>query len=153
MTTTDNIPAQAMVDSILGPKLVTDLKGSDIAKQIKVYAYGRLDSKTLGGDTSYGKLHAKFAIIDGEKILVGTSNLDPRSRYLNTELGVIFEGSRSRETALNLQKYFEELASKSTQWGSDEWSRVRNHKESRISMALQKITIKIIHFFNLVPLI
>lgn len=37
---------------------------------------------------SRGALHAKLALIDREWALVGSLNFDPRSAYLNTELGV-----------------------------------------------------------------
>lgn len=36
-------------------------------------------------------LHAKTLVIDGEKLFVGTFNLDPRSANLNTEVGVIID--------------------------------------------------------------
>ena len=41
---------------------------------------------------SRGRLHAKLALIDREWALVGSLNFDPRSAYINTELGVRFEG-------------------------------------------------------------
>lgn len=150
--TTDNVPAQAMVDTILGPKLVTELEGDPIASQIKVYAYGKMDDAALGGTVDYGKLHAKFTIIDDTKVLVSTSNLDPRSRYLNTELGVFFEG-KDGMMASNLQAYFDKLVSMSYEWGSPEWKQARELKENRLAMTLQKYVGKIIHFFNLVPLL
>ena len=36
-------------------------------------------------------IHAKSMVIDGEKIFIGTFNLDPRSANLNTEVGVLIE--------------------------------------------------------------
>ncbi|WP_230625600.1 phospholipase D-like domain-containing protein [Photobacterium leiognathi] len=36
-------------------------------------------------------LHAKTFILDKSKIFVGSFNFDPRSAYLNTELGVIVD--------------------------------------------------------------
>ncbi len=155
VSTTDNIPAQAMVDTILGPKLVTEVKDTPIANQIKVYAYGRLDDAALGGEKAYGKLHAKFVVVDEKTILVGTTNLDPRSRYLNTELGVLFEGKKAEAgtTAKELNNFFKDLVSKSYEWGSDDWKKVREHENNHVSIILQGFVGKIIHFFNLVPLI
>ena len=152
ISTTDNIPAQAMVDTVLGPKLVTEMKGDSIAKQIKVYAYGRLDDQAVGGNIAYGKLHAKFALIDDEVLLVGTSNLDPRSRYLNSELGVFFKG-KDGKSSKELNAFFDDLVSKSYEWGSDDWKALREHKNNKISLKLQYFVGKIIHFFNLIPLI
>ena len=41
--------------------------------------------------SSVGRLHAKTAVVDGDKSFIGSMNLDPRSRTQNTELGVFFE--------------------------------------------------------------
>lgn len=153
VSTTDNIPAQAMVDTILGPKLVKALEGTDLARQLKIYSYGRLDDVSLGGNVSYGKLHAKFAIIDDNIVMVGTSNLDPRSRYLNSELGVLFEEKAGGATANELKGYFNGLVDKSYEWGSDDWKKVRAHESNRISIALQVFAGKIINYFNILPLI
>ena len=46
--------------------------------------------------SSRGELHAKLALIDRRIVLVGSMNLDQRSAYLNTELGVLI---RSPELA------------------------------------------------------
>ena len=37
-----------------------------------------------------GTMHSKFAVIDGERSLVGSYNLDPRSERLNSESAVVF---------------------------------------------------------------
>lgn len=47
---------------------------------IKVYEY-----------QSRKTLHAKAAIADGKYMLIGSYNLDPRSAYLNREIGIIVE--------------------------------------------------------------
>ncbi len=57
-------------------------------------------NKRLGVfSSSSGRLHAKTAVVDGDKSFIGTMNLDPRSRTQNTELGVFVE---SRELALEM---------------------------------------------------
>jgi len=43
---------------------------------------------------SGGTLHAKFFIIDRKHLFVGTFNWDPRSKNLNTEMGIILESPR-----------------------------------------------------------
>jgi len=40
---------------------------------------------------SYGRLHAKVAIIDHRKLFIGSMNLDERSERLNTELGLFID--------------------------------------------------------------
>ena len=41
--------------------------------------------------SSVGRLHAKTAVVDGDKTFIGSMNLDPRSRTQNTELGVFVD--------------------------------------------------------------
>ena len=43
--------------------------------------------------SSTGRLHAKTAVVDGDKTFFGSMNLDPRSRTQNTELGVFVESA------------------------------------------------------------
>jgi putative cardiolipin synthase len=43
---------------------------------------------------SGGTLHAKFFIVDREKLFIGTFNWDPRSKNLNTEMGIILDSPR-----------------------------------------------------------
>lgn len=40
---------------------------------------------------SGGTLHTKAFVVDRRKVFIGTFNWDPRSAYLNTEMGVIFD--------------------------------------------------------------
>src|SRR3546814_12658270 len=41
--------------------------------------------------SSGASLHTKAFVIDGERGFIGSFNLDPRSAYLNTAMGVLFE--------------------------------------------------------------
>ena len=36
-------------------------------------------------------LHSKVAVIDGESVFIGSFNLDPRSLFINTEMGMVVE--------------------------------------------------------------
>jgi putative cardiolipin synthase len=65
---------------------------------------------------SGGTLHTKAFIVDREKVFIGTFNWDPRSAYLNTEMGVVFhepvvaeEIVRRAEELLPTQAYRLEL--------------------------------------------
>lgn len=89
--------------------------------RIKIYETGKLDSKLVGGDKDYGKLHAKFFIGDGFGF-VGTSNFDYRSRLLQSELGFYFKGQALYD---DLSKIVEDLKSKSHLWGTPEWLEMR----------------------------
>jgi putative cardiolipin synthase len=44
--------------------------------------------------SSAASLHAKTFAVDGERIFIGSFNLDPRSAALNTELGFVIESPR-----------------------------------------------------------
>ena len=44
-----------------------------------------------GNDLAEGTLHTKAFVVDRQRLFVGSFNLDPRSAYLNTELGVIID--------------------------------------------------------------
>ncbi|HSW26989.1 MAG TPA: phospholipase D family protein [Burkholderiaceae bacterium] len=49
---------------------------------------GRVFRQLLRGETVL-RLHAKCALIDGHHVYLGSMNFDPRSRNLNTELGLL----------------------------------------------------------------
>jgi len=75
-----------------------------------VELYETRPAPTLNGDeesrpgSSQASLHAKTFAIDGERVLVGSMNLDPRSDLLNTEMGILIE---SPELAQKLETWRE----------------------------------------------
>ena len=57
--------------------------------------------------TSLGRLHAKTAAIDGQRIFIGSMNLDPRSATQNTEMGVVVDSpqlAREMMRVINISK-------------------------------------------------
>ncbi len=60
---------------------------------------GRVLRELVAGGTVL-RLHAKAAIVDRERVFLGSMNFDPRSRDLNTEFGLLI---RSPELAEELQ--------------------------------------------------
>ena len=48
---------------------------------------------TTSDTTTKRTLHSKVATVDREKMFVGSFNLDPRSLYLNTEMGMAVEST------------------------------------------------------------
>ncbi len=69
----------------------------------------RPDAGQAAADDAYGtssgeSLHAKSMIVDRRMVFVGSMNLDPRSRKLNTEMGVIVD---CPDLAAALSKYFD----------------------------------------------
>jgi len=145
--TSDNFFAQAIIDMDTAPSLLLDeqtqdqwrkkLKHSELNPElvqskswkdlinnprVRIYQTGRSDADILGGDTAYGKLHAKFFLTDSWGF-VGTTNLDYRSRLYNNEMGFFFEGEELRQALVD---EFEMLKSNSYLWGSPEWLELRS---------------------------
>jgi phosphatidylserine/phosphatidylglycerophosphate/cardiolipin synthase-like enzyme len=146
--TSDNFFAQAIIDMNTAPRLLLDneakkawrdrslkegeqksaLVESESWKKmvnnprIRIYQTGRTDSVLIGGNTHYGKLHAKFVIGREDIGFVGTSNFDDRSKLYNNEMGYFFQ---SKDLADDLKAEFELLKSQSYLWGSPEWLEMR----------------------------
>jgi len=55
------------------------------------------------GRSSGVSLHAKAMVVDHREVFVGSMNFDPRSRYLNTEMGVIVD---SPALAAAVERFF-----------------------------------------------
>ena len=154
ITTTDNVIAQAMVDATFSESILKKIKGTPLENQVQIYSYGRIDDEVLGGQMRYGFLHAKIALIDGKSMTVSTSNLDPISRHLNSEVGTNIEGlGPDSKNLAKIKTFIDEIAKNSTLYGSREWQEIRKHPKNRIVTILQAFATKIIYTFNLVPLI
>lgn len=154
LTTTNNIVAQSMVDATFKETIMKRIQGTPIEKQIEIYSYGKLDDEVLGGNKRYGFLHAKIVVVDGKTLTISTSNLDPISRHLNSEVGTTIENlPKNSKNAQKLNKYIEDLKNNSTLWGSTEWQEIRKHPKNKIMNILQVFITKIIYTLNLVPII
>ena len=94
----------------------------EIKKIKKIYQMGKLDSSLLGGESEYGKLHAKFLFAENAGF-IGTSNFDYRSRIYNNEMGYFFISS---ELQKQLDEIFTSLKEQSYLWGTEEWLQMRN---------------------------
>lgn len=144
--TSDNFSAQSIIDMETAPRLLLpqdmvdqwlalkseDEMDSELVNseawaeltshpRLKVYETGRLDSVLLGGDKSYGKLHAKFLMAD-DVGFVGTTNFDYRSRLYNNEMGFFFHDPG---LAADVHAGFDDLIAISYRWGSPEWFELR----------------------------
>lgn len=64
-------------------------------------------------DTGEVSLHSKYIIFDDDLVFIGSLNLDRRSLYLNTELGVIV---KSRPLAEKLRASFNDLIRPENAW-------------------------------------
>lgn len=62
---------------------------------------------------SNSSLHAKTFVIDRRWVFVGSFNLDPRSAWLNTEMGILIDSPKLAETMLhNMQGMIDKVAYK-----------------------------------------
>jgi putative cardiolipin synthase len=148
LATNDTVASQSLIDHTLMPKLLKDSEVS--SSQIEVFYYGREDDVLLGGDIKYGKLHAKYAVFDNRTSIVMTSNLDPRSRSLNSEIGVAIDSiDGNNKLALELTEKTDNLIEMSHQYGSREWEIIDNHKNLKWKKVFSKIIHVIVDAFNL----
>lgn len=61
----------------------------------------------------YLSVHAKMILFDDDKIMVGSLNLDPRSKYLNTEIALLI---RSKELADIIMEQFDRDLAPRNSW-------------------------------------
>jgi cardiolipin synthase C len=52
--------------------------------------------------SSIGRLHAKSAVVDGERVFIGSMNFDPRSDQHNTEFGLFIQSPQIAQQVLKL---------------------------------------------------
>ena len=52
--------------------------------------------------TSIGRLHAKSAVVDGDRVFIGSMNFDPRSDQYNTEMGLFIQSPVLAQQLLKL---------------------------------------------------
>ncbi len=99
LNSTDNLLAQAGY---------RDVKRALIELGVELYEFN-------GPDT----IHAKTAVIDGRLVLIGTYNIDPRSAFLNREIGVFADDAADTGLARELTQIIEDFRSISTLVGKD----------------------------------
>lgn len=154
IATTDNIIAQSMVDATLHEMIIKKVKGTPLERQFQIYSYGRIDDELLNGSKRYGFLHAKIVVTDNKVVTISTSNLDPISRHLNSEIGTNVDNlPMDSKNLQKINKYLDDLQTNSTLWDSPEWQEIRKHPHNRIMIILQAFVTKIIYALNLVPII
>ena len=66
-------------------------------------------TKKLIQGSSTASLHAKYMVVDGRYVFIGSANLDPRSQLLNTEIGIMVD---SRELARQASDLYEKTISR-----------------------------------------
>lgn len=106
-----------------------------LAAGIKLYevkADPKIKKKYSWLGSSRTSLHAKTFILDDSKIFAGSFNFDPRSAFLNTEMGVLIEAPQFVTDALaNLDKHLAQNTYRLslTQDNDIVWHNDRTHQE------------------------
>jgi putative cardiolipin synthase len=57
----------------------------------------RKKTRIIGSGSSRSSLHAKSLVFDRERVFIGSFNFDPRSAWLNTELGLIIDSKTAAQ--------------------------------------------------------
>ena len=78
--------------------------GVEIFELNKALTRAEREARKGPGGSSKASLHAKTFVLDREKVFIGSLNLDPRSFYGNTEIGLVIE---QREIATKMSDHFE----------------------------------------------
>lgn len=82
--------------------------------------------------SSFGRLHAKTAVVDARTVFIGSMNLDPRSDTQNTELGIFIESPQLAKELLrivNISKLQSAYRVRLDRYGNLEWLSMDDDKE------------------------
>lgn len=152
--TNNHLASQALIDNVFQKKIYQRIKGTPLEDQFLLFNYGRYDHELMGGSVNYGLLHAKVFMVDDKHIMVSTSNLDPISRYINSEFGISTTSlEEESNNAMRIEMYIDRLISRSTRVGSPEYYEILNHKRVKQKVILEKFIQKIIYLLNLEPIL
>jgi putative cardiolipin synthase len=80
--------------------------GIELCELKPIVPAGRRMRRRVMFGSARASLHAKTFVFDRERVVVGSMNLDPRSVYLNTEMGLLIE---SPKLAGDIAESFDEL--------------------------------------------
>jgi len=106
----------------------------------------------------HASLHAKYMVVDQQYVFIGSANIDPRSQYLNTEIGImvnskqlakftcdLFNKSVSLENSYQLQLDVH----KKIKWLSKEKGTSRQYNNEPNAGSLRKLGV---YIFSLLPI-
>jgi len=108
--------------------------------------------------SSFGRLHAKIAVIDRKTVFIGSMNLDPRSATKNTELGVLVDSpqlAREMLRVINISKlqsaYRVRLAPSGS--GNIQWLTMDGEKEIVLDSEPESSALLRLYNFLIGPLV
>ena len=102
----------------------------------------------------YLGLHAKLYAIDRESVFMGSVNLDPRSKFINTEMGVLIQNA---ELAVETAEAILRLMTLDNAWhveiGPDDRLRWRSDTETRSRQPARSLGQRLADaFYGLLPI-
>jgi len=109
------------------------------------------------GLSSGASLHAKAVVVDGKSVLIGSMNLDPRSRRSNTEIavliesavlgeqiGTLFEEASSPEQAFHVELTKHGNPKASLVWGGRENGKAVRYSSEPLASAWRRMASKLL---------
>jgi putative cardiolipin synthase len=112
--------------------------------ELRTDAAAKSEWETAPQVSRYLGLHAKLYAIDRERVFLGSVNLDPRSKFINTEMGVLIEDA---ELAVDTADEIVRLMTSDNAWrveiGPD--GRLRWHSDTETRLALWPIADPRLH--------
>jgi len=90
---TDKVMVYLYFSRIIFPKIIKLNNNKKINNRFKVFMF----DGALTGEGKYVFNHSKLARFDNEKVLISSSNFDPRSFRLNSESGLLLQGKSVSE--------------------------------------------------------
>ncbi|MDO5090951.1 MAG: phospholipase D family protein [Cardiobacteriaceae bacterium] len=91
LSVTDVAPVHAGYAKYRKELLKSGVKLYELKPEASYAVHQESDTGISLGGSSGASLHAKTFAVDGEKLFVGSFNMDPRSATLNTEMGIVFD--------------------------------------------------------------
>lgn len=151
---TDNLISQTVVEHAYS-RLEKAAIAAGVDKQLHLKNFGKKDDSMFTPEgINYGFLHAKVYMIDEEKIILSTSNLDPISRDINSEMGVAIRFEEKKSKNLNeIKKFVNEVNSRSTLRHSPEDKEMWEHPIVKARVQRFNIIYNIVLKLNLIPIL
>jgi len=101
---------------------------------------------------SRASLHAKYLVVDRRWVYTGSANLDPRSRRLNTEIGVMIDSPKLAKAVLTLFKqttrpencYRLSFKDDSLHWSTEERGQRREYRHEPKTGIWKRLLVRLI---------
>ncbi len=88
LASTNHVSVHAVYERYRKPLLRQGIELYELRPGLRAAA-----SNADGAVSTKMTLHSKVAVVDGESVFIGSFNLDPRSLFINTEMGMVVEST------------------------------------------------------------